>query len=80
MWSLFCPHECPGLHETYGEEFEKLYEGYERAGKALRVVEAQKLWFAIVDAQIETGTPYMLFKGMYVGFSHRSAGTHHAAA
>ena len=61
-WSLFCPAECPGLADNYGEDFEKLYLKYEREGRALKVVEAQKLWFAIVDAQIETGTPYMLFK------------------
>jgi ribonucleoside-diphosphate reductase subunit M1 len=63
MWSLMCPNECPGLADTYGKEFEELYEKYERAGKVRRTVEAQKLWFAIIDAQIETGTPYMLYKG-----------------
>lgn len=63
-WSLFCPHECPGLYDSYGEKFEQLYEQYERSGRARKVIEAQKLWFAIVDAQIETGTPYMLYKGM----------------
>jgi len=61
-WSLFCPHEAPGLHECWGEEFEKLYEQYEKEGKARRVVKAQDLWFAIIDAQIETGTPYLLYK------------------
>lgn len=61
-WSLFCPNEAPGLHETWGEEFEKLYEGYEKAGKARKTVKAQELWFAIIDAQIETGTPYLLYK------------------
>ncbi|MPR35078.1 ribonucleoside-diphosphate reductase subunit alpha [Salmonirosea aquatica] len=61
-WSLFCPHECPGLSDTHSEEFEKLYEQYEREGKARRTVKAQDLWFAILESQIETGTPYMLYK------------------
>ena len=61
-WSLFCPHEAPGLHECYGEEFEKLYVGYEQEGRARKVVKAQELWFAILDAQVETGTPYLLYK------------------
>jgi ribonucleoside-diphosphate reductase alpha chain len=61
-WSLFCPHEAPGLHETWGAEFESLYARYESEGRARRVVKAQDLWFAILDAQIETGTPYLLYK------------------
>ena len=61
-WSLFCPHECPGLHECYGEEFKELYERYEREGKARQTMPAHKLWFAILDSQVETGTPYMLYK------------------
>lgn len=61
-WSLFCPHEAPGLQDCWGEEFEKLYQEYEVAGKARKVVKAQDLWFAILDAQIETGTPYLLYK------------------
>ncbi|PCH96248.1 MAG: ribonucleoside-diphosphate reductase subunit alpha [Bacteroidetes bacterium] len=61
-WSLFCPNEAPGLSDCYGEEFEKLYTNYEREGKARKTIKAQKLWFAIMDSQIETGTPYMLFK------------------
>jgi ribonucleoside-diphosphate reductase alpha chain len=61
-WSLFCPNECPGLYDKYGEEFEKMYEKYEREGKARRTVRAQDLWFEILEAQVETGTPYMLFK------------------
>lgn len=61
-WSLFCPNEAPGLYETYGEEFEKLYEKYESEGKARKTVKAQELWFAVLDSQIETGTPYMLYK------------------
>jgi ribonucleoside-diphosphate reductase alpha chain len=62
MWSLMCPHECPGLADTYGEEFEALYESYERAGKARKTIKAQDLWFAVMESQIETGTPYMLYK------------------
>jgi len=62
QWSLFCPHEAPGLHETWGAEFERLYMQYEAEGRARRVVKAQELWFAILDAQIETGTPYLLYK------------------
>lgn len=62
MWSLFCPNEAPGLYDCYGEEFERLYEQYEREGKARKTVKAQELWFAILDSQIETGTPYMLYK------------------
>eukprot|EP00899_Mesostigma_viride_P015048 jgi/Mesvir1/23544/Mv18244-RA.3 len=61
-WSLFCPHECPGLADTWGENFEQLYEKYEKAGKARKTIKAQQLWFAIMEAQIETGNPYMLFK------------------
>jgi ribonucleoside-diphosphate reductase alpha subunit len=62
VWSLFCPNEAPGLHECYGEEFEKLYEKYEREGRYRRQVRAQDLWFEILQSQIETGTPYMLYK------------------
>lgn len=61
-WSLFCPHECPGLHEVYGEKFVTLYESYESQGKARKTVNARDLWFKILDAQMETGTPYLLFK------------------
>lgn len=61
-WSLFCPHEAPGLHECWGEEFEKLYAKYEQENRARKTVKAQDLWFAILDAQIETGTPYLLYK------------------
>ena len=61
-WSLFCPHECPGMADAHGAEFEKLYTGYELAGKARKVVKAQDLWFEILESQTETGTPYMLFK------------------
>ena len=61
-WSLFCPNEAPGLADCHGEAFEKLYSSYEAAGKARRTIKAQDLWFAILDAQIETGTPYLLYK------------------
>lgn len=62
QWSLFCPNEAPGLADCYGEEFEKLYEKYEKEGRARRTVKAQELWFAILESQVETGTPYMLYK------------------
>lgn len=61
-WSLFCPNEAPGMHECWGEEFEALYHKYEAEGRARKTVKAQELWFAILDAQIETGTPYLLYK------------------
>ena len=61
-WSLFCPLVAPGLHECWGAEFETLYAKYEAEGRARRTVKAQDLWFAILDAQIETGTPYLLYK------------------
>ena len=61
-WTLFCPNKCPGLHECHGAEFEKLYLRYESEGKGNQTIKAQKLWEAIIESQIETGTPYMLFK------------------
>ena len=61
-WSLFCPHECPGLSDVYGSEFVNLYTKYESEGRARKVVEARDLWFKILDAQMETGTPYLLYK------------------
>ena len=61
-WSLMCPNECPGLADCWGEEFERLYEIYEKEGRARQTIKAQKLWFAIMESQIETGTPYMLYK------------------
>ena len=61
-WSLFCPNEAPGLHEVHSAEFEALYERYEKEGRARRTVPAQKLWYAILEAQIETGGPFMLYK------------------
>ena len=62
QWSLFCPHECPGLADTYGAEFEKLYTSYEEQGKAKKTIRAQELWFAILESQVESGSPYMLYK------------------
>ncbi|KAH8041634.1 hypothetical protein HPB51_017079 [Rhipicephalus microplus] len=62
VWSLMCPHECPGLHEVHSEEFEKLYTQYESDKRYRRQVRAQQLWSAILESQIETGTPYMLYK------------------
>jgi ribonucleoside-diphosphate reductase alpha chain len=62
MWSLFCPDECPGLSDVYGDEFKTLYEKYENDGRARRQVKARDLWFKILDSQMETGTPYILFK------------------
>jgi ribonucleotide reductase alpha subunit len=61
-WSLFCPHECPGLSDVYGEKFVELYEKYESQCRARRTVNARDLWFKILDAQMETGTPYILYK------------------
>ncbi|HEY4148139.1 MAG TPA: ribonucleoside-diphosphate reductase subunit alpha [Chitinophagaceae bacterium] len=62
QWSLFCPHESPGLADCWGDEFEALYTRYEQEGKARKTIKAQDLWFAVLDAQIETGTPYLLYK------------------
>lgn len=62
MWTLMCPNECPGLADTYGKEFEALYTRYESEGKGRRTIKAQEVWFAILESQIETGTPYMLYK------------------
>ncbi|KDQ62691.1 hypothetical protein JAAARDRAFT_171254 [Jaapia argillacea MUCL 33604] len=61
-WSLFCPNEAPNLHEVHSAEFEELYEKYEREGRAKKTIPAQKLWYAILEAQIETGGPFMVYK------------------
>ena len=61
-WTLMCPHECPGLSDTHSAAFEKLYLSYEAAGKGRKTIKAQDLWFKILESQIETGTPYMLYK------------------
>jgi len=71
QWSLFCPNEAPGLSECWGHEFEALYEKYEREGRARKTIKAQELWFAILDSQIETGTPYMLYKDAANGKSNQ---------
>ena len=61
-WTLMCPNECPGLYDCHGEEFEKLYLKYEKHGKGRRTIQARELWDKILESQIETGTPYMLYK------------------
>ncbi len=61
-WTLMCPNECPGLSDAYGDEFKALYEKYEKEGKGRKTLKAQKIWFKILESQIETGTPYMLYK------------------
>lgn len=61
-WTLMCPNECPGLSDTHSEEFEALYLKYEAEGKGRKTIKAQELWFKVLESQIETGTPYMLYK------------------
>ena len=61
-WHLFCPHICPGLADCYGDTFNALYDKYVKSGKALKTVKARDLWFKILDSQMETGTPYLLYK------------------
>lgn len=61
-WTLFCPSEAPGLADVVGDEFKALYERYEREGRGRKTIKAQKLWFHILDAQIESGTPYLVYK------------------
>ena len=61
-WSMFCPHKCPGLQDTYAAEFDALYMRYEAEGKAHATVSARELWLAVCDSQIETGTPYLMYK------------------
>lgn len=61
-WSLFCPNEAPGLYDCWGDEFEQLYTRYEQEDRARKTIKAQDLWFAILESQIETGTPYILYK------------------
>lgn len=70
-WTLMCPHECPGLSDTYGKEFEELYTKYEAEGKGRKTIKAQDLWFKILESQIETGTPYMLYKDAANGKSNQ---------
>merc|ERR1711937_805744 len=61
-WTFFCPHEAPGLQEVYGDEFRRLYEQYEHEGRGRKTIKAQQLWFKVLESQMETGTPYMLYK------------------
>lgn len=61
-WSLFCPNEAPGLHQCWGEDFDMLYSRYEKEGRARKTVKAQEIWFSILESQIETGNPYLLYK------------------
>jgi ribonucleoside-diphosphate reductase alpha chain len=61
-WTLMCPNECPGLDDVYGDEFEALYTSYEAQGKGRKTIKARELWEKILESQIETGTPYMLYK------------------
>lgn len=61
-WSLFCPNEAPGLADVHGAAFVELYTKYEAEGRARKTIKAHKLWYAILDAQIETGGPFMLYK------------------
>jgi ribonucleoside-diphosphate reductase alpha chain len=70
-WSVFCPDEAPGLADVWGQEFRDLYAKYEREGRARKVLSAQKLWFMILDAQMETGTPYLLYKDAANGKSNQ---------
>lgn len=62
QWTLMCPNECPGLYDVYGEEFEAMYEKYEAEGRGRKTIKARELWEKILESQIETGTPYMLYK------------------
>ena len=70
-WTLMCPNECPGLTDCWGPEFEALYEKYEAEGKGRKTIKAQELWFKIVESQIETGVPYMLYKDAANGKSNQ---------
>lgn len=70
-WTLMCPNECPGLTDTHNEEFEALYLKYEKEGKGRTTIKAQELWFKIIESQIETGTPYMLYKDAANGKSNQ---------
>jgi ribonucleoside-diphosphate reductase alpha subunit len=62
QWTLMCPDECPGLADVYGDDFNKLYTSYETEGRGRKTVKARELWFQVLDAQMETGTPYLLYK------------------
>lgn len=70
-WTLMCPNECPGLSDVWGDKFEELYTKYESEGKGRKTIKAQDLWFKILESQIETGTPYMLYKDAANGKSNQ---------
>lgn len=70
-WTLMCPNECPGLADSHGAAFEKLYTQYEAQGKGRKTIKAQELWFKVLESQIETGTPYMLYKDAANGKSNQ---------
>lgn len=75
-WSLMCPDECPGLSDVYGDKFEELYVKYENENKQKRTIKARELWFHILDSQMETGTPYLLYKDACNNKSnHKNLGT-----
>jgi ribonucleoside-diphosphate reductase alpha chain len=75
-WTLMCPNECPHLFDSYGDEFERLYEGYETANKGRKTIKARVLWEKILESQIETGTPYMLYKdAVNRKTNHKNLGT-----
>jgi len=62
QWTLMCPNECPNLYDTYGEEFDELYTKYEQTGKGRKTIKARELWEKVLESQVETGTPYILYK------------------
>jgi ribonucleoside-diphosphate reductase alpha chain len=70
-WTLMCPNECPGLADSWGPEFEALYTKYEAEGKGRKTIKAQDLWFKVLESQVETGTPYMLYKDAANGKSNQ---------
>ncbi|CAA0147687.1 Ribonucleoside-diphosphate reductase alpha subunit (Ribonucleotide reductase) [Tenacibaculum maritimum] len=76
QWTLMCPNECPHLYDTYGDEFDRLYVSYEEAGKGRKTIKARDLWEKILESQIETGTPYMLYKdAVNRKTNHKNLGT-----
>lgn len=70
-WSLFCPNKCPGLSDVHGVEYDALYERYEKEGRACKTLPARQLWFKVLDAQMETGTPSLLYKDACNGKSNQ---------
>ena len=65
-WTLMCPDKCPKLSDLYGDEFKVLYESYEKQNKGIKIVKAREIWFKILDSQMETGVPYMLYKTLVI--------------